>query len=242
MRHKTMNKKLQQMNNIVSSCSAESENSDSEYCPPLATPTKTRIEKDSFEKREPKKRARKPLGRTQTPANHVEAERQRREKLNHRFYALRSVVPNISKMNKASLLSDAVDYINELKAKIEDLESVQQKNSKKVKMETIEIVDDNTATTISTVVDQKTPCKINALEIDVKIIGNDAMVRVQCENVNHPSARLMCVLKDLELKVHHASLLTVNEVMVQDVIVRVPNEMSKEESLIRSAILVKLGQ
>lgn len=239
---KTMNQKLQQMNNIVSSCSIDSENSDSEYCPPLATPTKTRTEKDSFEKREPKKRGRKPLAGTQTPMNHVEAERQRREKLNHRFYALRSVVPNVSKMDKASLLSDAVDYINELKSKIEDLESVQQKESKKVKMETMEIVDNNSATTTSTVVDQKRPCNVNAFEIDVKIIGNDAMVRVQSENVNHPGARLMSVLKDLEFQVHHASISTVNEVMVQDVVVRIPNEMSKEESLIRSAILMKLGQ
>ena len=60
------------------------------------------------------------------PMNHVEAERQRREKLNQRFYTLRSAVPNVSKMDKASLLLDAVDYINELKAKINHLEQCQQ--------------------------------------------------------------------------------------------------------------------
>jgi len=223
----------------VSSCSLDSEDSDSEYCPLLATKTTTTTKNDSFEKREPKKRGRKPLSGTQTPMNHVEAERQRRDKLNHRFYALRSVVPNVSKMDKASLLSDAVDYINELKAKIKDLESVQQKESKKVKMKTMEIVDNNS----STVVDQNKPSCSNsliALEIDVKIIGNDAMLRVQSENVNHPSARLMSVLKDLKFKVHHASISTVSEViMVQDVVVKVPNEM-RNEILIRSAILMKL--
>ncbi|XP_062074693.1 transcription factor bHLH14-like [Humulus lupulus] len=73
----------------------------------------------------PKKRGRKPVAIDQSPmpVNHVEAERQRREKLNHRFYALRSVVPNVSKMDKASLLADAVVYINELKAKVEELEA-----------------------------------------------------------------------------------------------------------------------
>ncbi|KEH18599.1 putative transcription factor bHLH family [Medicago truncatula] len=236
-------KNLQEKHKNVSSCSLDSEDSDSEYCPLLATKTTT-AKNDSFEKREPKKRGRKPLTGTQTPMNHVEAERQRREKLNHRFYALRSVVPNVSKMDKASLLSDAVDYINELKAKIEDLKLGQQKESKKAMMKTMKIVDNNSATTTSIVVDQNKPsCSKNliALEIDVKIIGHDAMVRVQSLNVNHPSARLMSVLKDLEYQVHQASISTVNKVvMVQDVIVKVPNEMRNEESLIRSAILMKL--
>ncbi|XP_039060375.1 transcription factor MYC2-like [Hibiscus syriacus] len=41
----------------------------------------------------PRKRGRKPANGREEPLNHVEAERQRREKLNQRFYALRAVVP-----------------------------------------------------------------------------------------------------------------------------------------------------
>ncbi|XP_021820563.1 transcription factor MYC2-like [Prunus avium] len=41
-----------------------------------------------------------------------------------RFYALRAVVPNVSRMDKASLLSDAVSYINELKTKMDELEGI----------------------------------------------------------------------------------------------------------------------
>lgn len=53
----------------------------------------------------------------------MEAEPQRREKLNHCFYALRSVGPNVLRMEKALLLYDAVSYKKELRSKVEELES-----------------------------------------------------------------------------------------------------------------------
>ncbi|KAJ0699100.1 putative transcription factor bHLH family [Helianthus annuus] len=78
--------------------------------------------------RKPRKRGRKPANGREEPLNHVEAERQRREKLNQRFYALRAVVPNISKMDKASLLGDAISYITDLQSKIRILETEKEVN------------------------------------------------------------------------------------------------------------------
>ncbi|XVF33101.1 hypothetical protein REPUB_Repub17cG0139200 [Reevesia pubescens] len=214
----------------------DSEHSDSD-CPLLAM--------NSIEKRTPKKRGRKPGFGRETPLNHVEAERQRREKLNHRFYALRAVVPNVSRMDKASLLSDAVSYINELKAKIEELESQLQRECKKVKVEMVDAMDNQSTTTS---VDQAAGPSTNSssgtagsgsLELDIKILGDDAMIRVQSENVNYPAARLMGALRDLEFQVHHASMSCVNELMLQDIVVRVPDGLRTEEGL-KSAILRRI--
>lgn len=55
----------------------------------------------------PRKRGRKPANDREEPLNHVQAERQRREKLNQRFYALRSVVPNVSKVPSNSFFHHA---------------------------------------------------------------------------------------------------------------------------------------
>lgn len=55
------------------------------------------------------------------PAKNLMAERRRRKKLNDRLLMLRSVVPKVSKMDRSSILGDAVEYLQELLQRISDL-------------------------------------------------------------------------------------------------------------------------
>ncbi|XP_022854140.1 transcription factor bHLH3-like [Olea europaea var. sylvestris] len=131
--------------------------------------------------RKPRKRGRKPANGREEPLNHVEAERQRREKLNQRFYALRAVVPNISKMDKASLLGDAIAYITDLQTKIRILEAEKEMVSNMQKNDDIP-------------------------EMDFYERHNDAIVRVKFPLDSHPVSRVVKTLREHQAVVQESNV------------------------------------
>ncbi|KAK4349603.1 hypothetical protein RND71_032358 [Anisodus tanguticus] len=188
----------------------------------------------------PRKRGRKPANGREEPLNHVEAERQRREKLNQRFYALRAVVPNVSKMDKASLLGDAIAYINELKSKVQDSDSDKEDLRSQIESLRKELANKGSSNYPGSQPPNQ-DLKIVDMDIDIKVIGWDAMIRIQCSKKNHPAARLMAALKDLDLEVHHASVSVVNDLMIQQATVKMGSRLYSQEQL-RIALTSKIAE
>ncbi|CAN0842891.1 Transcription factor MYC2 [Linum grandiflorum] len=208
--------------------------------------TQSRVEPE----KRPKKRGRKPANGREEPLNHVEAERQRREKLNQKFYALRAVVPNVSKMDKASLLGDAISYIKELRSKLQSTESEKEELEKQVESmmkkppsspsESKMSNNNNNNNNNMSSNNQASSKPVIEMDIDVKIIGWDAMIRIQCSKRNHPAARLMAALKELDLDVHHASVSVVNDLMIQQASVKMGSRFYTQDQL-RLALSAKVG-
>ncbi|KAG9454490.1 hypothetical protein H6P81_007394 [Aristolochia fimbriata] len=186
--------------------------------------------------KKPRKRGRKPANGREEPLNHVEAERQRREKLNQRFYALRAVVPNVSKMDKASLLGDAISYINELKTKMKKVESEKEVVQSQLDALKKDIASKNSSSDHHHGLNMTNSLaglggKLTGFEIEVKILQGDAMIRMQCHKKYHPAARLMAALKDLELDVMSASVSVVKDLMIQQAAVKMTNQIFSQEKL-----------
>ncbi|KAH7577640.1 hypothetical protein JRO89_XS01G0279400 [Xanthoceras sorbifolium] len=147
------------------------------------------------DERKPRKRGRKPANGREEPLNHVEAERQRREKLNQRFYALRAVVPNISKMDKASLLGDAITYITDLQTKIRVMETEKEMGNNKHK-----------------------PMPVP--DIDFQPRHEDAVVRVSCPLEAHPVSEVMKTFSEHQVEAQESNVSTTEDKVIHTFSIR----------------------
>lgn len=159
---------------------------------------------------------------SQPVQDHIIAERKRREKLSQRFIALSALVPGLKKMDKASVLGDAIKYMKQLQEKVRVLEEEQTKAKT---VESVVIVrksqmlpSDNAAAEASdscsdsagggggsSSFDEST---VLLPEIEARFCERSVLIRIHCEKIKGLLEKAISVIENLHLTVTNSSAMT----------------------------------
>ncbi|KAJ6355008.1 hypothetical protein OIU77_005577 [Salix suchowensis] len=144
------------------------------------------------------------------------SERNRRRKLNDKLFALREAVPKISKLDKASIIKDAIDYIQDLQqqesrlqAEIRELESERLEKDLPVLLTSKKIPDP-----------RRDPIEVHQLR--VTSMGEKTLfVSLTCSKSREATARICEVFESLKVKIITASVTTVSGMVKTTILIEV---------------------
>ncbi|XP_016445445.1 transcription factor bHLH91-like [Nicotiana tabacum] len=146
---------------------------------------------------------------------HFATDRQKRAHLNDKYKALRSLVPNPSKNDRASIVGDAIMYINELKRTVNELKIMVDKKMccrDRTKRQNIESGPMNSADVkLRNEVDPSSlrsswlQRKTTNTEVDVRIVDDEVTVKLVQQKRINCLLFVSKVLDDLQLDLHHVA-------------------------------------
>ncbi|KAK6923204.1 Myc-type, basic helix-loop-helix (bHLH) domain [Dillenia turbinata] len=140
--------------------------------------------------------------RSRTPnyeQDHLIAERNRRERLSHLIISLSSIIPGLKKMDKATILEEAIKSMKRLRERVNELEQLTAKKA----VESVVLVAKSSEN--STGKDKECP-----LEIEARVLDKDVLIRVHCKKekgvLRKMDAEFCMTTKDLAQNLRQACL------------------------------------
>eukprot|EP00258_Populus_trichocarpa_P043233 XP_024459252.1 transcription factor bHLH35 isoform X2 [Populus trichocarpa] len=169
-------------------------------------------------------------------SKNIVSERSRRKKLSDKLLALREAVPKISKMDKASIIKDAIDYIQDLQeqekglqAEIMELESNRLKEDLGYDFDQeLPVLLRSKRTRYDQIYDHRmarNTCPIQVHEFSVTSMGGkNLFVSLTCNRTTDAMSRICEVFESLKLKIITANITTLSELVKKTVLIEVDEE------------------
>ncbi|KAK2656707.1 hypothetical protein Ddye_009759 [Dipteronia dyeriana] len=134
---------------------------------------------------------------------HVIAERKRREKLNQLFISLSTILPGLKKMDKASIIGNAIKHLKQLQERVKMLEEQEAKMTNIIVKKTHICSTDDETSSSNEIFDQDQYLP----EIEARVWDRNAIIiSIHCEKKN--KGCIASILKEIEN--HHLSVVNSN--------------------------------
>ncbi|KAL5722111.1 hypothetical protein ACHQM5_005671 [Ranunculus cassubicifolius] len=176
-----------------------------------------------------------------TVQDHVVAERKRREKLSLQFIALSAIVPGLKKMDKSTVLGDAIQYLKEIQERVKTLEEQKAKMTMKsvVLIKEFQSPSDDVSSSTddlpSDFSDEPLP------EIRAKVLDKNVLIRIHCKQQRGVMAKVLSEIEKVGVIVQDSSMMasgstldiTIVAQMDKDLDINVGDLMNKLHSAFR---------
>ncbi|CAJ2645984.1 unnamed protein product [Trifolium pratense] len=176
--------------------------------------------------------------------DHIIAERKRREKLSQCLIALAALIPGLKKMDKASVLGDAVKYVKELQERLKVLEEKNKNSNSTSPVECVVTMNNGPQLSYDSSSNDESEAEAGSgnnevLEphVDARILDKDVLIRIHCKKQKGLLLKVLFEIQKLNLFVVNSSVLPFGDSILDITIVA---QMGTGYKLTRNGLIKSL--
>nr|KYP31758.1 Transcription factor bHLH19 [Cajanus cajan] len=162
---------------------------------------------------------------------HIMSERKRRQDIAQKFIALSATIPGLKKINKASVLGEAINYMRQLQQRIAMLEKGINNN---LSMKSL-IITKSCETNLCTYY------RANEVlpEVEARGLEKEILIRIYCEKRKGIMIKLLALLKQVHLSIAYSTVLPFGNSFLNIIIIA---QMSEKYKLSVKDLVMTLKQ